>query len=302
MQATNNFDVIIVGGSYAGLAAAMSLGRSLRKVLVIDSGKPCNRQTPHSHNFLTQDGKTPSEISAIAKSQVLVYETVSFIDDKAVGGLKNENGFSVSTATGATYTAKKVVFATGIKDIMPNIKGFAECWGISVVHCPYCHGYEIRNKKTGIIANGERAYHLAPMVNNLTKDIRMLTNEPASFSSEQLSKLKDNNIDVVEKKIVEVEHENGYVNNIVFEDGSKEKYDALYAALPFIQHSDIPDALGCELNEEGYIQVDGMYKTTIEGVFACGDNSIKMRSLANSVASGTMVGAVINMELVKEQF
>ncbi|WP_405398932.1 NAD(P)/FAD-dependent oxidoreductase [Maribacter sp. Asnod2-G09] len=302
MQATNNFDVIIVGGSYAGLAAAMSLGRSLRKVLVIDSGKPCNRQTPHSHNFLTQDGKTPSEISAIAKSQVLAYETVSFIDDKAVGGSKNENGFSVSTLTGATYTAKKVVFATGIKDIMPNIKGFAECWGISVVHCPYCHGYEIRNKKTGIIANGERAYHLAPMVNNLTKDIRMLTNELASFSSEQLSKLKDNNIDVVEKKITEVEHENGYVNNIVFEDGSKEKYDALYAALPFIQHSDIPDALGCELNEEGYIQVDGMYKTTIEGVFACGDNSIKMRSLANSVASGTMVGAIINMELVKEQF
>ncbi|TDT47183.1 thioredoxin reductase [Maribacter spongiicola] len=302
MQATNNFDVIIVGGSYAGLAAAMSLGRSLRKVLVIDSGKPCNRQTPHSHNFLTQDGKTPSEISAIAKSQVLAYETVSFIDDKAVGGSKNENGFSVSTVTGATYTAKKVVFATGIKDIMPNIKGFAECWGISVVHCPYCHGYEIRNKKTGIIANGERAYHLAPMVNNLTKDIRILNNEPASFSSEQLSKLKDNNIDVLEKKIVEVEHENGYVNNIVFEDGSKEKYDVLYAALPFVQHSDIPDALGCELNEEGYIQVDGMYKTTIEGVFACGDNSIKMRSLANSVASGTMVGAVINMELVKEQF
>ncbi|WP_299320799.1 NAD(P)/FAD-dependent oxidoreductase [uncultured Maribacter sp.] len=302
MQATNNFDVIIVGGSYAGLAAAMSLGRSLRKVLVIDSGKPCNRQTPHSHNFLTQDGKTPSEISAIAKSQVLAYETVSFIDDKAVGGSKNENGFSVSTATGATYTAKKVVFATGIKDIIPNIKGFAECWGISVVHCPYCHGYEIRNKKTGIIANGERAYHLAPMVNNLTKDIRMLTNEPASFSSEQLSKLKDNDIDIVDKKIVEVEHENGYVNNIVFEDGSKEKYEALYAALPFIQHSDIPDALGCELNEEGYIQVDNMYKTTIEGVFSCGDNSIKMRSLANSVASGTMVGAVINMELVKEQF
>lgn len=302
MQATNNFDVIIVGGSYAGLAAAMSLGRSLRKVLVIDSGKPCNRQTPHSHNFLTQDGKTPSEISAIAKSQVLAYETVSFIDDKAVGGSKNENGFSVSTATGATYTAKKVVFATGIKDIMPNIKGFAECWAISVVHCPYCHGYEIRNKKTGIIANGERAYHLAPMVNNLTKDIRMLTNEPASFSLDQLSKLKDNNIDIVEKKIVEVEHENGYVNNIVFEDGSKEKYNALYAVLPFVQHSDIPDALGCELNEEGYIQVDGMYKTTVEGAYACGDNAIKMRSLANSVASGTMVGAVINMELVKEQF
>jgi len=302
MKVIENYDVIIVGGSYAGLAAAMSLGRSLRKVLIIDSGKPCNRQTPHSHNFLTQDGKTPSEISSIAKSQVLEYNTVHFISGKAIFGIKNEDNFTIGTNNGATYVAKKVVFATGIKDIMPNIKGFAECWGISVVHCPYCHGYEIRNEKTGIIANGERAYHLAPMVNNLTKDIRILTNEPASFSSEQLSKLKENNIDVVEKKIFEVEHENGYVNNVVFEDGSKEKYDALYAALPFVQHSDIPDALGCELNEEGYIKVDAMYKTTVEGAFACGDNAIKMRSLANSVASGTMVGAVINMELVKENF
>ncbi|SIQ33043.1 NAD(P)/FAD-dependent oxidoreductase [Maribacter ulvicola] len=302
MQTTNNFDVIIVGGSYAGLAAAMSLGRSLRKVLVIDSGKPCNRQTPHSHNFLTQDGKTPYEIREIAKTQVLAYKTVSFIEDKADSGFKNEDTFFISTETGATFSAKKVVFATGIKDIMPNIKGFAECWGISVVHCPYCHGYEIRHKKTGIIANGERAYHLAPMVNNLTKDICMLTNEPATFSSEQLSKLRENNLAIVEKKIVEVEHENGSVNTIVFEDGSKEKYDALYAALPFVQHSDIPVNLGCELNEEGYIQVNAMYQTTVEGVFACGDNAIKMRSLANSIASGTMVGAVVNMELAKEQF
>ncbi|WP_291966010.1 NAD(P)/FAD-dependent oxidoreductase [Maribacter sp.] len=302
MHKANNFDVIIVGGSYAGLAAAMSLGRSLRSVLIIDSGKPCNRQTPHSHNFLTQDGKTPKEISEIAKSQVLAYKTVTFVDDKAISGFKKEGIFSIGTQMGATYTSGKLVFATGIKDLMPSIKGFAECWGISVVHCPYCHGYEIRNEKTGIIANGERAYHLAPMVNNLTKDIRILSNGPTSFSTEQSSKLKTHNIDILEKKIVEVVHDNGHVKNVVFDDGSKENYTALYAALPFHQHSDIPVSLGCELSDEGYIQVDSMYKTTIEGVYACGDNCIKMRSLANSVASGTMVGAVINMELVKEKF
>ncbi|MEP2281498.1 NAD(P)/FAD-dependent oxidoreductase [Maribacter sp.] len=302
MQANTNFEVIIIGGSYAGLAAAMSLGRSLRKVLIIDSGKPCNRQTPHSHNFLTQDGKTPGEISEIAKSQVLEYKTVNFVEDKAISGFKNEGKFSISTQSGVTYTTGKLVFATGIKDIMPNITGFADCWGISVVHCPYCHGYEIRNEKTGIIANGERAFHLAALVKNLTKDVRVLTNEPASFSADQLIKLKENKVAIVKKKIVEVEHENGYINNIIFEDGSKEKYDALYAALPFVQHNGIPDELGCELDDEGYIQVDGMYKTAVDGVYACGDNCIKMRSLANSVASGTMVGAFVNMELVKEQF
>jgi len=302
MQAINNFDVIIIGGSYAGLAAAMSLGRSLRKVLIIDSGKPCNRQTPHSHNFLTQDGKTPSEISSIAKSQVLEYKTVNFVEDEAIHAINNETSFFVSTKSGITYSAKKLILATGIKDVMPNIKGFAACWGISVVHCPYCHGYEIRNKKTGIMANGERAYHLASMVGNLTKNLHVLTNEPASFSKEEWSKLEHNRISVIDKKIVEVEHNDGNVNAIIFDDGSKEVIDAIYAALPFVQHSNISNLLDCELNEEGFIKVDDMYRTTIENVFACGDNCIKMRSLANSVASGTMVGAVINMELVKENF
>ncbi|WP_396632017.1 NAD(P)/FAD-dependent oxidoreductase [Maribacter sp. R86514] len=302
MKVIENYDVIIVGGSYAGLAAAMSLGRSLRKVLIIDSGKPCNRQTPHSHNFITQDGKTPSEISSIAKSQVLEYNTVHFISDKAIFGIKNEDNFTIGTNTGATYVAKKVVFATGIKDVMPNIKGFQDCWGISIVHCPYCHGYEIRNEKTGIMVNSERAYHLAQLVNNLTKELSILSNGSASFTPEQLMKLEENTIDIVEKKVVEVEHENGYMNTIVFDDGSKEKFKALYAALPFVQHSDIPEALRCNLTDDGLILVDRMCKTTVTGVFACGDNSIKMRSLANAVASGTMVGAVINMELVKENF
>src|SRR5690606_28226163 len=143
---------IIIGGSYARLSAAMALGRSLRNVLIIDSGLPCNRQTPHSHNFITQDGEKPNVIAEKAKAQVLNYDTIKFYNGTAVSGSKIENGFVITTQTEEKFTAKKLIFATGIKDIMPDIKEFQACWGISVIHCPYCHGYEFRNQKTAILA------------------------------------------------------------------------------------------------------------------------------------------------------
>ena len=160
MSDKKHFDVIIIGGSYSGLAAAMALGRALRKVLIIDSGKPCNRQTPYSHNFLTQDGKTPKEIATLAKQQVTMYDSVEFFNSLATKVSKTENGFEVQTSSGDIFKSKKLIFATGIKDEMPSIKGFSECWGISVLHCPYCHGYEVRNETTGIFGNGEYGFEL----------------------------------------------------------------------------------------------------------------------------------------------
>lgn len=302
MTNTKNFEVIIIGGSYAGLSAAMALGRSLRSVLIIDSGLPCNRQTPHSHNFITHDGEKPGVIAEKARKQVLNYNTVKLLNDLAVGGKKNENGFVITTQAGQDFTAKKLVFATGIKDSMPDIKGFAACWGISVVHCPYCHGYELRNLKTGIIANGERAFHLASLINNLTDNITVLTSGKADFTAEQITKLNRHNIKILETGISEIEHDNGYVKNVIFENGNKMDFEGIYAALPFTQHSNIPVSLGCELTEPGYIKIDGFGKTTIDGVFACGDNSAMMRSVANAVYSGNLTGAMVNKELTEEQF
>src|SRR5687767_8830866 len=155
MTDKKNFDVIIIGGSYAGLSAAMALGRALRNVLIIDSGKPCNRQTPHSHNFITQDGNSPKQIASVAKEQVAKYNTVEFLDGLATTATKTEKGFEVSTQSGQQFFTKKIILATGLKDNMPAIPGFAECWGITVIHCPYCHGYEVRNVKTGVLGNGD---------------------------------------------------------------------------------------------------------------------------------------------------
>ncbi|SHI60713.1 NAD(P)/FAD-dependent oxidoreductase [Aquimarina spongiae] len=302
MNTKKNFEVIIIGGSYAGLSAAMALGRSLREVLIIDSGLPCNRQTPHSHNFITQDGVQPSVIAEKAKAQVLQYKTIKFVEDLAVDGKKSAQGFRVFTEKGEEFTAQKLIFATGVKDLMPAIKGISECWGISVIHCPYCHGYEVHHKKTAIMANGEKGMHLATLVANLTDDLTIITSGKADFDKEELEKLKRNNIEVIEKKVLEIEHENRYVKNVIFTDRSTTSFEAVYASVPFVQHSDIPASLGCTLNEQGYLEVDMMQKTTVEGVFACGDNTTRMRSVANAVAAGNTTGAVVNMELAQEQF
>lgn len=301
MTHSKNNDVIIIGGSYAGLSSALALGRSLRNVLIIDSGLPCNRQTPHSHNFITQDGVKPGEIAEKAKTQVLTYDTVKILNDLAVSGQRTKNGFIINTQSGEEFEAKKLIFATGIKDIMPDIKGFSECWGISVIHCPYCHGYEFRYLKTGILLNGENAFHVTSLVNNLTNDIAILSTGKADFTSEQLAKLAKHNIRIIEKGILEIEHESGYIKNVIFNDGSKIKFDAIYAAIPFKQPSDIPVTLGCELTEQGYIKVNNFQETNIEGLFACGDNS-GMRSIANAVYTGGMAGSMVNKQLTEEQF
>lgn len=302
MKDSNSFEVIIIGGSYSGLSAAMALGRSLRKVLIIDGGNPCNKQTPYSHNFLTQDGKTPSEISTISKQQVQEYETIKFHYAFAKSGRKTDVGFEVSTDRGESFTSKKIIFATGINDLMPEIKGFSECWGISVIHCPYCHGYEFRDNQTAILANGDRAFHLASLVNNLTPQLTILTNGKADFNKEQLKKLNQHSINIIESEIVEVEHKNGKVQKVIFNDGNNSEFSAVYASLPFRQHSDIPVSLGCELTESGHISIDAFQKTTIEGVYACGDNSSMMRSIATVVYNGNLAGAMVNHELTQEQF
>lgn len=302
MKQPNLFDVIIIGGSYSGLSAAMALGRSLRKTLVIDSGKPCNEQTPHSHNFLTHDGSSPAEISTIAKSQVEEYDTIEFYDGKAISAQKTDFGFEIQTENGEKFKSKKIIVATGIIDQIPDIKGFKESWGISLIHCPYCHGYEYKGKKTGIIANGDKAVHISSLVKNLTKDVTILTRGKANFTSEQLEKLKNNQIDIIETEISELKNENGYVKSLVFDDGKEIDFEAVYGAFPFKQHSDIPKDLGCEFTEMGHIKTDMFQKTNVTGLFVCGDNSSMMRSVSNAVMTGNVSGAMVNMELVTDYF
>ncbi|WP_413512324.1 NAD(P)/FAD-dependent oxidoreductase [Myroides odoratus] len=302
MTNQKQYDVLILGGSYAGLSAAMALGRLQQKVLVIDSGLPCNRQTPHSHNFLTQDGETPLAIAKKAKEQVLNYPTVEFYEGLALTGEKIHHGFQITTEKKHFFQSKKLIFASGIKDLMPDIKGLSVCWGISVIHCPYCHGYEFRGKKTAILANSDKAMHLASLVNNLTAHITVLTQGKANFSQEQLLKLQQKNIEVIETCVTDLNHNKGYVQSVVLKDATKLDFDVIYAPLAFEQNTTIPMLLGCELTVNGHLKIDAFQKTTVDGIYACGDNSSSMRSVAGAVASGSLAGVMVVKELTDERF
>lgn len=297
-----NFDVIIIGGSYAGLSAGMSLGRSLRNVLIINEGKPCNRQTPHSHNFITHDGKTPKEIETLAKADVIQYKTVEFFEGRAEKIIRNEDHFKIEVSSSERFYTKKIILASGVKDIMPNIPGFAECWGISVLHCPYCHGYEVRNEVTGILADGDMAFEFSKLIFNMTKKLTLFTNGKTVLNTDQIQILKDHSINLNEEEIESIEHENGKIQKINFKNGNTTTLKALYAKIPFEQNIEVSEGLGCELTEYGFIKVDFMHKTSVPGVFACGDNVTMMRSVANAVAQGSFAGAMVNKELSEEQF
>lgn len=297
-----DFDVMVVGGSYSGLAAAMALGRALRRVLVIDSGRPCNAQTPHSHNFITHDGETPRAIAAEARHQVESYDTVEFCNALATGGEQTSAGFTVRTDSGKTFSSRKLIFATGIRDVMPDIPGFSDCWGISALHCPYCHGYEVRGEQTGILGNGDFGFEFASLISNWTKDLKLFTNGESTLTADQAKKLEAHHIQIIETKIEYLKHKAGRVHTVVVEGGAGHPLTALYARPPFEQHCGIPGELGCEKTKEGYLKVAPSQATTIPGVFACGDNASSMRTLANAVGTGTTAGMMANKDLCAEEF
>ncbi len=298
----NNFDVIIIGGSYSGLSAGLVLGRALRRVLIIDSGRPCNIQTPHSHNFITQDGKTPKEISTTARQQIENYKTVKFYSGLATSGRKVNNVFEIKTASGDCFTGKKLIFATGLKDLMPNVEGFAECWGKTVIHCAFCLGYESKNNKAGVVGNGDYGYKISKLAKNWTQDVTLFTNGKSTLTVEQTKALTRHNIDIIETEVDRFEHTNGYVEAIVLMNGSKIPLKAIYTKAPFVQHCDIPKQLGCEFTELGLIIVDEFQRTTVPGILACGDNASTMRSVSNAVAKGTLSAVIATEDLIDEEF
>ncbi|HEY2350309.1 MAG TPA: NAD(P)/FAD-dependent oxidoreductase [Puia sp.] len=295
-------DVIIIGGSYSGLAAGMALGRARRDVLIIDQGEPCNMQTPQSHNFITQDGSSPAEINRIARQQVAKYKTIQFFDGLVTGVVRREKDFIISTSNRDIFYSKKIIFATGIRDIMPEIEGFHSCWGISVLHCPYCHGYEVRNKNTGILGNGESGFEFARIISNWTKNLTLYVNGSSTLTAGQTKQLDAHQIKIVEGEIEQLLHEGGHIQNLRFKSGKMCPIEVLYAPGSFRQHCTIPKDLGCEHTEDGYIKTDAFQKTTEAGIYACGDNTNRIRTLANAVASGTTAGMMLNKEIIVENF
>ena len=291
----SSYDVIIIGGSYAGLSAAMVLGRSLRRTLLIDGGDPCNKRTPHAHNFITHDGEPPLEIAAQARKQVLAYEHVELSQDLVEGLTGADGHFTIHTAAGAEYTSRKVVFATGLHDGLPNIPGVLDCWGKTVIHCPYCHGYEYRSQPTGLLLNNDHVPFMTRLIGNLTDKLTLFTNGPATFD---VAAIEASGVRVYQQAIDELQHTDGQLQAVCLSDGTAVSLTALYLHPQLSQKCPLPEAMGCALDDNGFLAVDKQGLTSVAGIYAAGDCTTMMRSVAYATGSGNMVGAMVNAGLL----
>ncbi len=292
-------DVIIVGGSYAGLSAAMALGRALRHVLIINAGEPANRQTPYAHNFLTHDGQPPAVIADIARQQVLAYPTITFKNDSVVGAVQTDRGFEVTTKSGQPYQSRKLLLATGVVDQLPAIDGLADCWGISALHCPYCHGYEVAGQRIGVLANGDLAVEMVRLIQQWSKQLTLFTNGPATLTPDQLDQLTRLNVPIVEPTVRQMVHRQGYVQHLLADDGTTYPLDALFVRPIIAKSNPLADQLGCVSNGMNLIEVTEFGQTNVVGVYAAGDNSTMLRAVSAAVANGTKAGAFLNRELTE---
>jgi thioredoxin reductase len=295
------FDVIIVGGSVAGLSAALYLGRMRRQVLIFDTGKPCNRFSHASHGFLTRDGVAPAELLHIGRDQLRQYTTVTFRSEAVTEIAPHADGFQVETRT-ESFVARKILLATGLRDELPPLRNVEQFWGRSVFHCPYCDGWEWRDQPLAIYANGEFALHLAKIVRNLTADLVVCTGEAATFSAADRQLLLANQIQLIETPVVRLEGEGAHLEAIVFADGARLARRALYLRPKLTQHTDLAAQLGCTFTEMGMVQVDAMMRTSVAGVYAAGDMTTMHRQVIVAAAHGATAGGALNMELSTEDF
>jgi thioredoxin reductase len=292
----NNFDAIVIGGSYAGLSAAMQLARARRRVLVIDAGLRRNRFAQKSHGFLGQDGRDAGDIASDGKAQLLAYNNVSWVAGSASDAGALDKGFVVTIGAGDKFYGKRLVLATGVIDELPSIEGIAERWGKSVFHCPYCHGYELNNGRIGVLASGPLSNHHAMMLPDWGR-VTLFTNGAFVPDEGQLLALRKRGV-VIEAVLIKRLVGNASVELV---DGRLIELDGMFTLTKTRVASPIAEQLGCEFDEGPvgfFIRTEATKATTVPGVFACGDGARMMGNVATAVADGSLAGASAHMSMI----
>ncbi|WP_028006878.1 NAD(P)/FAD-dependent oxidoreductase [Solimonas flava] len=290
------YEVIVVGGSYAGLSAALQLARARRRVLVIDGGIRRNRFAPTSHGFLGQDGRAPGDIVADGRAQLLAYPNVHWHDGEVQDALRDSEGFIVSCGDGFRASGARLILATGVRDELPAVDGLAERWGRSVFHCPYCHGYELHEGRIGVIAVGALSMHHALMLPDWGR-VTFFVNGSFEPDDAQRAALTARGVSLEGRGIACVSE----VATVVLADGSRCVLDGLFVASRLRMASALAEWLGCDFDEGPLgrtIRTDATKRTTVRGVLACGDAARMAGSIALAVGDGTMAGVSAHQSLM----
>jgi thioredoxin reductase len=295
-------DVIIIGGGAAGLSAALILGRFNRHVLVYDHGKKRNANSRAVHGMLSRDGISPKELIEASLSQLKQYPSIHFRQQEVLNITKNVQSFTVTLADGSVEHSRRILFATGVKDELPQIEGLEHLWGTSVFHCPYCHGWEAQNKAVAILANGQVAVHLSKLLLALTQDLVICTQEPSEISEQDTERLTKWGVSIITTPILKLESSNNELQRIVFQDGTQIDREAIFVHSRQTQHSPLPQALGCRLTDAGHLEVDSQGRTSVAGIYAAGDLIGTYQQVIFAAAQGATAAATINTEIAEEVF
>lgn len=301
-------EVLIVGGGPGGLAAALTLGRLRRSVLICDDGHPRNQAALHMHNFPGFDGVPPAKWREQVKANLQHYPSLAWRADRVQTLEKQELGFVAELASGAQVLAQKIVLAYGIRDQLPEIVGLPALWGKSVVHCPFCHGYEFQQQPLALLADGEFAAHLLPLLRGLSDDVMLFSQGPSRLTPQQRSALAEMQIPLVETPVVALEAEPDkpqQLQALQLQGGQRVIRRALFVApqFPLQPSSELGDRLGCKRDERGLYSVDPFGQTAVAGVYAVGDISgSSMQSVLHACATGSTAASHICMSLLGSRF
>ncbi|KRC86177.1 thioredoxin reductase [Achromobacter sp. Root83] len=294
-----DYDVIIVGGSFAGLSAAMQLARARRRILLVDAGQPRNRYAAHAHGFLGQDGTPPHEIVAQARAQLARYPTVEFLDGEAVDAAARDGGFELAMASGQRVRASRLILAIGMRDELPSLPGLEARWGQTVLHCPYCHGYEVAGQPLGVMATHPMSVHQAMLLPDWgpTTYFTQGEFEPAPDEAKALAA---RGVRLERSPIVQLRGAAPALTGVTLADGRQLPIHALFVASKAHMASPLAMQLGCAFDSGPMgpvIRVDEFKQTTVAGVFAAGDAATPMSNATLASASGVMAGVCAHRSL-----
>lgn len=295
-----NYDVAILGGSFAGMSAAMILARARRSVALLDTSTPRNRFAAASHGFPGQDGRSPAEIGDELRRQLSAYSTVDFHNVAASSAIKDAGGFVITMADGKVINARMIVLAYGVRDILPDLPGLKQRWGVSVLHCPYCHGYELNRQPIGVLASSELVMHQAMLLPDWGATT-LFTQQAIVPTPEQLETLSARNVRIEETPVAELIGAGSSLEAVRLADGRQIPLAGLFVAPQTVPSSNIGEQLGCATKDGPtgpYISVDMMQITSVPGVFAAGDVASPMANATLAAAAGVMAGSAAHRSLI----
>ncbi len=296
-------DCAIIGGGPAGLTAALVLGRAKRNVVLFDDNQPRNAVTEESHGFLTRDGVKPDEFRNIAHQDVSKYPSVGIRQARITNVSKHESVFELVENNDTVFQAKTIILATGLKETLPTVDSIHDYYGKSLFNCPYCDGWELKDRPLVVISEGIHTFHFVKNIWNWSRDLLVCTNGHSVVTNEQKEALQRNGISVNESPITALIGKNGMLERVVFATGEESIRKGGFVAPQWHQASSFGEMLGCEMNAPGGSIVDSFGRTTVKGVYAAGDAATVMPSqLILAAAEGNMAAAGVNTDLIESEF